>query len=1184
MKKLISLFLVIVMVAAFLPTAIPAVGAASYTATSGWGKGADGKYHVASPQDLVAFANVSSSLSGETVVLDNDVVFNDKTAAQMQSSSSGLYVWTAKSVFSGTFDGQGHSIKGLFNNSGSSDIGFIKELYGTVRNVYFVDVYFSGDQCVGAVSSRAGGGSRYENVYVDGIVKGTYHVGGIAGSELSGSTTFVSCWFNGDVSASSSYVSGILGNQQSQTATFTDCLNTGSVSCPSNNKAGISNAVYGGYITATRCVNAGDVTGGGYSGSAIAVTVGNAGWSKETTLSHCSFADCYGVKGLSSKVVPIDLRYNNLYNQTYEGSGISEIASFAALTGASALSGKWDLKYVGGSYAPVPKYFADAPVIEISTYDQLKAWAANASSFSGKTFVLTADIVANSGTAAEHEASGAANVWTAKSVFSGTFDGRGHSVKGLFNNGGNDDTGFIKELYGTVRNVYFTDVYFSGSDCVGAVSSRAGGGSRYENVYVDGIVKGTYHVGGIAGSELSGSTTFVSCWFNGDVSASSSYVSGILGNQQSQTATFTDCLNTGSVSCPSNNKAGISNAVYGGYITATRCVNAGDVTGGGYSGSAIAVTVGNAGWSKETTLSHCSFADCYGVKGLSSKIVPIDLRYNNLYNQTYEGSGIGEIASLSDLAENAAFAEGWELKYVGGRFVPVPKYFADAPVLRIGTYAELAAWASNSLTYSGQTVVLTADIVANAGTAAQHASSGASNVWPVKTTFNGNFDGQGHTISGLYINSGSDKGFIKNLYGTVRNVRFSETYFSGSTRVGGVAAFAYDGALFENVYVDGIIKTSGANCAGIAAGILGSNASDTVTFRGCWSAAELSASEYVSGILANQESKTAIFTDCLNTGKITSNSDNKAGISNAVYGGYITATRCVNAGNIVKTDGTKTTGRPIAVTIGQYSFTDLAEVKAHCSFTDCYAVWGSTGNIFPNDIRYGGSIHSSDAETVGTGIKWLNTSISQILDEHSSEFASTWGWYKEGSTVYAVPKYFSNYMATSSSAPVKPGMKFAGWYGDPLFTNGTALPTRPTNAYAKFVSGDLLNVRAQATTEPDADGTYRIRFVSTIDECTDYANVGFVITANGKEWTLTLKKVYLYVLENGVRRSAGDVSGCGDAAYISFAVLKGIPADTKNASITAKPFWTTADGTRVYGDMKTYVFNASAAAKLSVVS
>ena len=968
MKKLISLFLVIVMVAAFLPTAIPEVDAASYTASSGWGKGSDGKYHIASPEDLVAFANASSSLSGETVVLDNDVVFNDKTAAQMQSGSSGLYVWTAKSVFSGTFDGQGHSVKGLFNNSGSSDVGFIKELYGTVKNVYFTDVYFSGSECVGAVSSRAGGGSRYENVYVDGIVKGTYHVGGIAGSELSGSTTFVSCWFNGDVSASSSYVSGILGNQQSQTATFTDCLNTGSVSCPSNNKAGISNAVYGGYITATRCVNAGDVTGGGYSGSAIAVTIGNAGWSKETTLSHCSFTNCLGVTGLSTNVLPIDLRYNNLYNQTYDGSGIGSVSSIADLSTVSAFSGNWDWAYDGSKYVIAPAYFAtgDAPVIEINSYDDLLAWTKNGSDDAGVTVRMNADIVV------ESDSEG----WTPKPTFKGTFDGDGHAIYGMIATG-EGNVAFIRFLYGIVKNLYLVDCEFNGTgDCNAAVAAQAYGGSLVKNVYTNAKVTGANHCGGIVANQPSnsGTVTIESCWFDGSVTLTQWYASGILGNQQSNPAIITDCLNTGTVSAY-RYIAGISSCVYSGSITATRCVNAGKISDVELSSSVI---------DKITSSGSVVMQNCYTLSGMSR---------NAQIRETNGGSVSGSvnvISSLSALTSVSAFSGRWAMRS-DGIFAPqVFQHFNEDRIV-ISNLDTLVKWAKNGSADAGKTVILMADI------------SCSSVTWTPKAEFSGVFEGNGHTISNISASGSGFCGFINNLNGgTVKNLRVKSSTFNGGSGdcCGSIAAQAGNGAVIQDVYSSAAV--TGRNHIG---GIVGNQSTGTVTVSGCWFDGSVTCSgSYASGILGNQESNKAIFTDCLNTGVISGTSDswgNMAGISNAVYYGTDTSfVRCVNLGRIYDTKGN--IGGAIAKV-----------VRANITMADCFGL-SAASEINPTKLE--GSPIFKGYNAAGELADYFGRVIgidswSELAEKKGITSNITWVLNGDG---YYVPSAFADLSAAAS--------------------------------------------------------------------------------------------------------------------------------------------------------------------------
>ena len=279
--------------------------------------------------------------------------------------------------------------------------------------------------------------------------------------------------------------------------------------------------------------------------------------------------------------------------------------------------------------------------------------------------------------------------------------------------------------------------------------------------------------------------------------------------------------------------------------------------------------------------------------------------------------------------------------------------YADADI-SIGTYEQLVAWAKNGSDDAGKTVVLTADIVANEGDAAVFESTAPANVWTNKN-FAGTFDGQGHSISGLYMSGASRQGFIAELTGTVKNLYVVNSAFISTASSNGVICRAGGGAVVENVYSDAIVV-----CVNTSGGIIG-QLFGSVTVTSCWFDGEVTCSgSYISGIIGNQESNEATVTDCLNTGRIAGAAgSNVAGISTAVYDGKLFATRCVNAGEIYK--GDLRTGASICKTI---TSRDGKVGEAH--LVDCLNFKGYAVTQ-PDDRRDKAILEGEVGEFVGFG-------------------------------------------------------------------------------------------------------------------------------------------------------------------------------------------------------------------------
>ena len=138
----------------------------------------------------------------------------------------------------------------------------------------------------------------------------------------------------------------------------------------------------------------------------------------------------------------------------------------------------------------------------------------------------------------------------------------------------------------------------------------------------------------------------------------------------------------------------------------------------------------------------------------------------------------------------------------------------SAKTLSIVSEAEMALLSKDASTYADYTVTLTADINLK------------DYFWTPIAGFNGTFDGQGHTISGVMINNSSSNQGLFGVFGKsakVRNLVIANSYISGGNNTGAVVGAtdgtSEDASLIENCHVLGdvtITGTEGANYGGIA--------------------------------------------------------------------------------------------------------------------------------------------------------------------------------------------------------------------------------------------------------------------------------------------------------------------------------------------------------------------------------
>lgn len=155
--------------------------------------------------------------------------------------------------------------------------------------------------------------------------------------------------------------------------------------------------------------------------------------------------------------------------------------------------------------------------------------------------------------------------------FQGTYDGGGHTVKGMKING------IVLDADGKAMT--------SGADrsrsYVGFFGYLDGATVKNLNFAADCHVDGYQYVGTLAGYVDKG-TVIENCTSRASVDAYDSYAGGILGRgnaTKALPASVSDCFFSGSVRVCNSNGGGIAGGVSSQYFTIARCVNAGDVSG-----------------------------------------------------------------------------------------------------------------------------------------------------------------------------------------------------------------------------------------------------------------------------------------------------------------------------------------------------------------------------------------------------------------------------------------------------------------------------------------------------------------------------------------------------------------------------------------------------------------------------
>ena len=220
----------------------------------------NGSYTVTSADGLMNIAKlVNGGKSDINITLDTDIDLTGKNWTPIGTSFSNKYT--------GTFDGGGHTIKGLTVTTNDQFVGLFGSIgyAGTVKNVMMEDVQITSNRSSGFAGGVAGySDGTIENCSVSGSVSGTVYVGGVVGAQWNGSIT--GCSSSATVKGTV-YVGGVAG-QTNGGATLTACYATGNVIieiAPKKNISGGGLVGMNGGKGVRACYATGNVTSTGSS-------------------------------------------------------------------------------------------------------------------------------------------------------------------------------------------------------------------------------------------------------------------------------------------------------------------------------------------------------------------------------------------------------------------------------------------------------------------------------------------------------------------------------------------------------------------------------------------------------------------------------------------------------------------------------------------------------------------------------------------------------------------------------------------------------------------------------------------------------------------------------------------------------------------------------------------------------
>ena len=561
LRRMRRLAAIVMLVAAMvMPSTAWAKNTISPTKPANGGGTEASPYQISSKEELYWFAGL---VNGDASVCTGDVTQNTAACAKLTASItvntgvldasgnlagdvSGFSSWTSignyyNNRYSGTFDGNGMTISGLYFNSSNTDyvglFGYISG--GTIKNVGIVDSYFNGRADVGGLCGNNQG--TISDCYFFGSVSGNNDVGGLCGEMYNGSLS--SCYFVGTVSGSS---------------------NTGAV-CGYIDRATITNCFFNSDIFSGVAVEKND---GGTIKNVVAKTTKQFK-SGEVAYQLNGDRDVWG-QTINTNDYPI---FGG--SKVYATTGCVSYSNDPNHTGAVAhdfthgTDGK--CSNCGNYEEPVQD---ENGVYQIDNFSKLYWFAQQVNSESRDiNAVLTADITVNTGVLKPNgtlaDETNGFIAWTpiGNSTFPyiGNFDGQKHTISGLYFNDNTADNvglfgyigGVMNNGYipcGSIKNVSIADSYFCGKDYVGGICGKSET-NPINNCSNSGTVIGHCYVGGVCGVNKYG--LVIDCSNSGMVNGDSQvggmcggnyYDSGTIQTHNLESGVIRNCSNTGEIS------------------------------------------------------------------------------------------------------------------------------------------------------------------------------------------------------------------------------------------------------------------------------------------------------------------------------------------------------------------------------------------------------------------------------------------------------------------------------------------------------------------------------------------------------------------------------------------------------------------------------------------------------------
>ena len=700
----------------------------------------------------------------------------------------------ATATFSGTFDGGGHTLTFNYTATGNNAAPFAYITGATIKNLRVAGTINSGYKFAAGIVAISNGGTItncQSSVTINSSKSGDGTHGGLVADSYTGTLNITNCLFDGKLlGTTTTSCGGIVGWHNS------------------NSTLNISNSLFA----------PAEVTVQGQGGAIIA---------RDGANSLSNLSNCYYISDWAAATV--------------QGTNANSMTAEALVAALNNGDKNWCVHR--GNAIPI---MVNLVINNKTEWDNFSSHAGN---YENKYVQLNADI---------------SNI-TAKisNAFQGIFDGNGHKLTVNLSGGGNMAP-FQYLNGGTIMNLTVAGSVTSTTNyCSGLVARTSGGDCLIDNCVVNTNNDGVGFVGGVvAHADNATSLTISNCIYGGTIAIqpngnNENYSGGILGwynNNKTLDLVMTNCLFKGDYTGNGQfHPIGVKK--WAGIFKSINCTNCyytknpANIDGPDRfftDGTKVSeLTIGTTG----VSIASGSYATFQGTKYYYGTIT---LGYNGpmaTTNFSLDGTHLND-NSFTISTDNAAFDDGtatikWD--FPGRGTVEDPYQISSAAV-----WDFLADDVNSGTNYSGIYFKLESDLDYS-GVAVD---GSGSNFTPIgwASDFCGNFDGQGHTISGVMIESTAGSQGLFGTIGTaatVKNLVIANSNITGGNNTGAVVGMANGN--IENCHVlgDVTIAGTGVNHGGIAG---------YGNIIACTSAAKISATgTAVGGIVGSGDANNCLY-------------------------------------------------------------------------------------------------------------------------------------------------------------------------------------------------------------------------------------------------------------------------------------------------------------------------------------